>query len=87
MRTLMTVDDSASLWRVVSPMLRGDGQETHFPYEFVPIVPSTPASHPAKKQEGRAAGATGWIVKPFNTCRSLAVVKRAMRWRRAEKVP
>ena len=35
-------------------------------YKFVPIVLLTTESHPEKKQEGKAAGATAWIVKPFN---------------------
>src|ERR1019366_5395512 len=34
-------------------------------YRFVPIVLLTTESHPEKKQEGKAAGATAWIVKPF----------------------
>ena len=44
-------------------------------YKFVPIVLLTTESHPEKKQEGKAAGATGWIVKPFNPDQLLAVVK------------
>ena len=33
--------------------------------KFVPVVMLTTESQPAKKAEGKAAGATGWIVKPF----------------------
>jgi two-component system chemotaxis response regulator CheY len=39
----------------------------------------TTESHPEKKREGKAAGATGWIVKPFNPDQLLAVVKKVMR--------
>ena len=48
-------------------------------YKFVPIVLLTTESHPEKKQEGKAAGATAWIVKPFNPDQLLAVVKKVMR--------
>ena len=34
-------------------------------HKYVPIVLLTTESQDAKKQAGRAAGATGWIVKPF----------------------
>jgi two-component system chemotaxis response regulator CheY len=46
--------------------------------KFVPIVMLTTESHDARKQEGRAAGATGWIVKPFEPQQLLAVVKRVI---------
>ncbi|MBI1209205.1 MAG: response regulator [Azospirillum sp.] len=45
-------------------------------FKFVPIVMLTTESEERKKQEGRAAGATGWIVKPFNPDQLLAVVKK-----------
>ena len=48
-------------------------------YKFVPIVLLTTESHPEKKQEGKAAGATGWIVKPFKREQLLAVVKKVVR--------
>jgi two-component system chemotaxis response regulator CheY len=48
-------------------------------YKFVPIILLTTESHPEKKQEGKAAGATAWIVKPFNPDQLLAVVKKVMR--------
>ena len=111
MKTIMTVDDSASLRQMVSFVLRGAGyevieasdgadalsklksQELHLfltdinmpnmdgleftrrvrampQFKFVPIVLLTTESHPEKKQEGKAAGATAWIVKPFNPTNS-----------------
>jgi two-component system, chemotaxis family, chemotaxis protein CheY len=35
-------------------------------YKFTPILMLTTESAHEKKQEGKAAGATGWIVKPFH---------------------
>jgi two-component system chemotaxis response regulator CheY len=43
-----------------------------------PILLLTTESDPAKKAEGRAAGATGWIVKPFSQEQLLAVVARIL---------
>ena len=48
-------------------------------YKFVPVVLLTTESSVEKKQQGKAAGATGWIVKPFNPEQLLAVVKKVMR--------
>jgi len=119
-KTIMAVDDSASLRQMVGVVLRGGGYEVveaadgmdalsklkgrevdlflsdiNMPnmdgleltrqlrampqYKFVPIVLLTTESHPEKKQEGKAAGATAWIVKPFNPDQLLTVVKKVMR--------
>ena len=43
-------------------------------YASTPILTLTTESSDAKKAEGRAAGATGWIVKPFNPEGLLRVV-------------
>jgi two-component system chemotaxis response regulator CheY len=48
-------------------------------YKFVPIILLTTESHSDKKQQGKAAGVTGWIVKPFIPDQLLAVVKKVMR--------
>ena len=48
-------------------------------YKFVPIILLTTESHAEKKQQGKAAGATAWIVKPFTPDQLLAVVKKVMR--------
>ena len=47
-------------------------------YRFVPIVMLTTESQADKKQAGRAAGATGWIVKPFKPDQLLSVVKKVL---------
>src|SRR5450631_439140 len=44
----------------------------------LPIIMLTTESQESRKQEGKAAGATGWIVKPFATQQLLAVVKRVL---------
>jgi two-component system chemotaxis response regulator CheY len=120
MKTVMTVDDSATARQMTGLVLRNGGYEVieavdgedalvkaqgrlihliitdiNMPkmdgleltrrlrameeYKFVPIVLLTTESQPEKKQEGKAAGATGWIVKPFNPDQLLAVVKKVMR--------
>ncbi|QQP88274.1 response regulator [Skermanella mucosa] len=47
-------------------------------HRTVPILMLTTESDDAKKQEGRAAGATGWIVKPFNPEKLIQVVQKVM---------
>jgi two-component system, chemotaxis family, chemotaxis protein CheY len=47
-------------------------------YKGIPILMLTTESQEARKLEGKAAGATGWIVKPFATQQLLAVVKRVL---------
>jgi two-component system chemotaxis response regulator CheY len=48
-------------------------------YKFIPIVLLTTESSAEKKLEGKAAGATAWIIKPFDPDQLLAVVKKVMR--------
>jgi two-component system chemotaxis response regulator CheY len=48
-------------------------------YKFVPILLLTTESQPEKKLEGKAAGATGWIVKPFTPEQLVAVVNKVLR--------
>jgi two-component system chemotaxis response regulator CheY len=48
-------------------------------YKFIPIVMLTTESQDGKKSEGKAAGATGWIVKPFKPEQLLAVVAKVIR--------
>lgn len=45
-------------------------------YKFTPILMLTTESGDDRKDEGRAAGATGWITKPFDPVRLIQVVKR-----------
>lgn len=48
-------------------------------FKFTPILMLTTESQDSKKQEGRAAGATGWIVKPFNPEQLMAVIGKVVR--------
>ncbi len=118
-KTIMTVDDSASVRQMVSFTLREAGYQVieavdgkdalsklngssinmvitdlNMPNmdgielitklratpacKFVPIVMLTTESQPQKKQEGKVAGATGWIVKPFKPDQLLAVIKKVL---------
>lgn len=45
-------------------------------YKFTPIIALTTENQDSKMQEGKAAGATGWIVKPFTSEKLLAIVKK-----------
>ena len=44
-------------------------------YRFTPIMMLTTESQDEKKVAGKRAGATGWIVKPFDPARLINVVK------------
>jgi len=48
-------------------------------YKFIPIIMLTTESQEEKKQAGKAAGATGWIIKPFKPEQLLGVVKKVLR--------
>lgn len=47
-------------------------------YRFTPMLMLTTESADHKKAEGKAAGATGWIVKPFNPDQLLATIKKVL---------
>lgn len=46
--------------------------------KFVPILMLTTESGDDKKAEGKSAGATGWIVKPFQPDQLLRVVQKVL---------
>jgi len=46
--------------------------------KFTPILMLTTESSDEKKSEGKAAGATGWIVKPFNPEQFIKIVKKVL---------
>ena len=119
MKTIMTVDDSASVRQMVAFTLKNagysvieasDGKDAlakmagkvdmvitdlNMPnmdgialikavraqaaYKFIPIIMLTTESQAGKKQEGKEAGATGWIVKPFKPEQLLDVVRKVLR--------
>ena len=45
-------------------------------FKYIPILILTTEGDAQKKQEGKDAGATGWIVKPFNPEKLLQVVNK-----------
>ncbi|MBI5893035.1 MAG: response regulator [Deltaproteobacteria bacterium] len=48
-------------------------------FKFTPIVMLTTESQETKKQEGKQAGASGWIVKPFTPEQLIDIVKKFVR--------
>lgn len=118
-KTVLTVDDSASIRQMVTFTLKSagysvveaaDGQEgldkakansvnliltdQNMPkmdgltliktlrglpqYKATPILMLTTESSDAMKAQGKAAGATGWLVKPFDPQKLLEVVKKVI---------
>ncbi len=116
-KTIMVVDDSASLRQVVGIALKGagyevleacdgkdalaklDGRKLHLiisdvnmpnmdgiaflkaakqlpDYKFTPIIMLTTEAGDSKKQEGQAAGAKAWVVKPFQPAQMLTAVSK-----------
>ena len=47
-------------------------------FKFTPILMLTTESASDKKQEGKEAGATGWIVKPFDPEQLLGTIKKVL---------
>jgi two-component system chemotaxis response regulator CheY len=64
------------------PNLDGTGLikavRAHQSYRFIPIIMLTTESQESRKLEGKQAGATGWIVKPFNPEQLVAVVRKVL---------
>jgi len=116
-KTVMVVDDSASVRQVVGIALKGagyevveasdgkdalgklDGRKLHLiisdvnmpnmdgiaflkavkanaGYKFTPVIMLTTENQESKMQEGKAAGAKAWIVKPFNPPQLLDAVSK-----------
>ncbi|MCF6218919.1 MAG: response regulator [Gammaproteobacteria bacterium] len=47
-------------------------------FKFTPILILTTEAGGDKKVQGKAAGATGWLVKPFNPEQLLSTIKRVL---------
>jgi two-component system, chemotaxis family, chemotaxis protein CheY len=47
-------------------------------YRFTPLLMLTTESGTDRKMEGKAAGATGWLVKPFDPEQLLATVRKVL---------
>lgn len=48
-------------------------------YRITPILILTTESSDQMKQAGRAAGATGWLVKPFDPAKLVEVIRKVIR--------
>ena len=48
-------------------------------YKFVPLLVLTTEATQERKQQGKAAGATGWLVKPFNPEKLLSTISKVVR--------
>jgi two-component system chemotaxis response regulator CheY len=48
-------------------------------YRHTPLLVLTTEATAERKMEGREAGATGWIVKPFNPDKLLATVAKVLK--------
>lgn len=120
MQTILAVDDSPSMRKMVSFTLTGAGYAVveavdgvdayekaqaqsfdlvltdqnmprldglgltrklrdHPQFKTIPILMLTTESSDLMKQAGRAAGATGWLVKPFDPARLLEVIKKVIK--------
>jgi len=118
-KTILAVDDSASIRQMVSFTLKSAGYEVveavdgmdglekakarsvnliltdqNMPrmdgltlirslraqpqYKSIPILMLTTESSEAMKTQGRAAGATGWLVKPFDPQKLIEVVRKVI---------
>jgi two-component system, chemotaxis family, chemotaxis protein CheY len=51
----------------------------HPQFKSTPILVLTTESSDLMKQAGREAGATGWLVKPFDPARLLDVIKKVIK--------
>lgn len=47
-------------------------------YRFTPLLMLTTEAGLERKQEGKAAGATGWLVKPFNPEQLIATLRKVL---------
>ncbi len=48
-------------------------------FKTTPILTLPPVPRAAMKQAGRAAGATGWLVKPFDPAKLIEVIGKVIR--------
>jgi two-component system chemotaxis response regulator CheY len=47
-------------------------------FKFTPVLMLTTEGGDARKSQGRAAGATGWLTKPFDPEKLLTIVKKVV---------
>ena len=47
-------------------------------YRLTPLLLLTTESSPERKQQGKQAGATGWVLKPFHPTQLLTILDRVL---------
>jgi two-component system chemotaxis response regulator CheY len=47
-------------------------------WKYIPILVLTTETAPELKRQGKVAGATGWLVKPFDPVRLIATIRRVL---------
>ena len=81
----MLLVDMLCLTHKISDKLRLDGigltrkLREHPKFKTIPILILTTESSDQMKQAGRTAGATGWLVKPFDPNRLIEVIQKVIR--------
>ena len=53
--------------------------KSHPRHKFTPVIMLTTETQDAKRQQGQSAGASAWVVKPFNPSQMLDAVSRLVR--------
>jgi two-component system chemotaxis response regulator CheY len=74
--TLIITDLNMPVMDGVTFIANARKQEAH---KYAPILMLTTESQENKRQEGRAAGATAWLVKPFDPAKLMLVVSKVVR--------
>ncbi len=80
LEVLDTIDPDVVVTDINMPRMDGfgliEGVRRHERHRAVPILVLTTESDAQKKDRARRAGATGWIVKPFNPEKLVDAIKR-----------